>query len=58
MTARNGRSGNRLPKPAARRRRRPVSVDATGAQAAADGADIRSPETHVGHARAENFLFG
>ncbi|KKC39658.1 cytochrome C biogenesis protein [Devosia epidermidihirudinis] len=32
-----------------------VSVDATGAQAAASNADVRSPETYVGYARAEKF---
>ncbi len=33
-----------------------VSVSATGAEAAADLADVRSPETYVGAERAENFV--
>ncbi|WP_420955022.1 cytochrome c biogenesis protein DipZ [Burkholderia gladioli] len=36
----------------------PLGIDgpaASGAQAAADNADMRSPETYVGYARAENF---
>ena len=33
-----------------------VSVDASGAEAAADMADAQSPETYVGYARAENFV--
>jgi thiol-disulfide isomerase/thioredoxin len=32
-----------------------VSVSATGAEAASDGADVRSPETYIGYARSENF---
>jgi hypothetical protein len=32
-----------------------VSVDARGAEAAADSDDVNSPETYVGHKRAENF---
>lgn len=32
-----------------------ISVRATGAEAAADGADIHSPETYVGYQRAKNF---
>ncbi len=32
-----------------------VSVDARGAEAAADLAALKSPETYVGHERAENF---
>ena len=32
-----------------------ASVDATGAQAAADKANMWSPETYLGHDRAENF---
>jgi hypothetical protein len=31
-------------------------VKASGAQAASDEADVRSPETYVGYARAENFI--
>jgi cytochrome c biogenesis protein CcdA/thiol-disulfide isomerase/thioredoxin len=33
-----------------------VNVKATGAEAASDEADVRSPETYVGYARAENFI--
>lgn len=33
-----------------------VSVNATGAQAAADVDHVRSPETYVGYERAENFV--
>ena len=33
-----------------------VSVNATGAQAAADTSDVRSPETYIGYDRAENFV--
>jgi cytochrome c biogenesis protein CcdA/thiol-disulfide isomerase/thioredoxin len=33
-----------------------VSVNATGAEAAADMSEIQSPETYVGYARAENFV--
>jgi len=33
-----------------------VSVDASGAEAAADMADVQSPETYVGYARAANFV--
>ncbi len=33
-----------------------VDVSATGAQAAADKDNVRSPETYVGYARAENFV--
>ena len=32
-----------------------VSVDASGAEAAADWADLKSPETYLGYERAENF---
>jgi cytochrome c biogenesis protein CcdA/thiol-disulfide isomerase/thioredoxin len=32
-----------------------VSVSATGAEAASDAADIKSPETYIGFARSENF---
>jgi cytochrome c biogenesis protein CcdA/thiol-disulfide isomerase/thioredoxin len=32
-----------------------VSVHATGAEAAADGADVRSPETYAGYGRAQHF---
>jgi cytochrome c biogenesis protein CcdA/thiol-disulfide isomerase/thioredoxin len=32
-----------------------VSVDATGAEAASDAADVQSPETYIGFARSENF---
>ena len=32
-----------------------VSVSATGAEAASDQADVMSPETYIGFARAENF---
>jgi cytochrome c biogenesis protein CcdA/thiol-disulfide isomerase/thioredoxin len=32
-----------------------VSVSATGAEAAADEADVKSPETYIGFARSENF---
>jgi len=32
-----------------------VKVDAAGVTAAASGGDVRSPETYVGYARAENF---
>ena len=32
-----------------------VSVDGSGAEAAADMADVQSPETYVGYARAANF---
>ena len=31
-------------------------MTATGAQAAADTANVRSPETYVGYERAENFV--
>jgi thiol-disulfide isomerase/thioredoxin len=33
----------------------PVSVQGQGAEAAADTADVRSPETYIGYARAEHF---
>jgi thiol-disulfide isomerase/thioredoxin len=33
-----------------------VSVNATGAEAASDEADVESPETYVGYTRAENFV--
>jgi thiol-disulfide isomerase/thioredoxin len=33
-----------------------VTVNATGAEAAADMSDIQSPETYVGYERAENFV--
>jgi cytochrome c biogenesis protein CcdA/thiol-disulfide isomerase/thioredoxin len=33
-----------------------VSVAATGAEAASDKADVKSPETYIGYARAENFI--
>ncbi len=33
-----------------------VSVNATGAEAAADLGDVQSPETYVGYARGENFV--
>ena len=33
-----------------------VKVDAAGAEAAADKSNVRSPETYVGYARAENFI--
>jgi cytochrome c biogenesis protein CcdA/thiol-disulfide isomerase/thioredoxin len=33
-----------------------VKVEASGAQAAADGANVRSPETYVGYQRAEHFV--
>lgn len=33
-----------------------VSVDAAGAQAAADWAEVASPETYVGYGRARNFV--
>jgi cytochrome c biogenesis protein CcdA/thiol-disulfide isomerase/thioredoxin len=32
-----------------------VSVSATGAEAASDAADVKSPETYIGFARSENF---
>jgi cytochrome c biogenesis protein CcdA/thiol-disulfide isomerase/thioredoxin len=32
-----------------------VSVSATGAEAASDEADVKSPETYIGYARSENF---
>lgn len=32
-----------------------VSVDATGAEAAADWSDLETPETYLGYARGENF---
>jgi thiol-disulfide isomerase/thioredoxin len=32
-----------------------VKVDASGAQAPADNADVESPETYIGYERAENF---
>jgi len=32
-----------------------VAVNATGAEAASDAADVRSPETYVGYVRSENF---
>ena len=32
-----------------------VSVSATGAEAASDEADVKSPETYIGYTRAENF---
>ncbi len=32
-----------------------VSVNATGAEAASDAADVQSPETYIGFARSENF---
>ncbi len=33
-----------------------VSVAATGAEAASDKAGVKSPETYIGYARAENFI--
>jgi cytochrome c biogenesis protein CcdA/thiol-disulfide isomerase/thioredoxin len=33
-----------------------VAVNATGAEAAADADDVKSPETYVGYMRAENFV--
>ncbi|WP_219216961.1 cytochrome c biogenesis protein DipZ [Variovorax boronicumulans] len=33
-----------------------VKVEASGAQAAADGANVKSPETYVGYQRAEHFV--
>jgi cytochrome c biogenesis protein CcdA/thiol-disulfide isomerase/thioredoxin len=33
-----------------------VSVTATGAEAASDKADVKSPETYIGYSRAENFI--
>jgi thiol-disulfide isomerase/thioredoxin len=33
-----------------------VAVHATGAQAASDEGDVRSPETYIGYGRAENFV--
>jgi cytochrome c biogenesis protein CcdA/thiol-disulfide isomerase/thioredoxin len=33
-----------------------VKVSASGAQAASDGADVKSPETYVGYMRSENFV--
>jgi cytochrome c biogenesis protein CcdA/thiol-disulfide isomerase/thioredoxin len=33
-----------------------VAVSARGAEAASDGDDVRSPETYLGYARAENFI--
>jgi hypothetical protein len=33
-----------------------VAVHASGAQAAPDEEDLRSPETYIGYGRAENFL--
>jgi len=33
-----------------------VAVDATGAMAAADCAEVASPDTYIGYARAENFI--
>jgi cytochrome c biogenesis protein CcdA/thiol-disulfide isomerase/thioredoxin len=33
-----------------------VTVNASGAEAAPDMSDVRSPETYVGYARAENFV--
>jgi Thioredoxin like C-terminal domain len=33
-----------------------VKVEAQGAQVAADGANLRSPETYIGYERAENFV--
>src|SRR5262245_21571070 len=35
--------------------RRPVPVDATGAETAADWDSLRSPENYLGYARSENF---
>src|SRR5262249_15720091 len=35
--------------------REPVSVDARGIDAAADWANLRSPENYLGHERTENF---
>jgi cytochrome c biogenesis protein CcdA/thiol-disulfide isomerase/thioredoxin len=32
-----------------------VSVSATGAEAASDASDVKSPETYIGYMRAENF---
>ena len=43
-------------RPATRGRRRLVAVSATGAEAAAATANVRSPETYVGYERAENFV--
>jgi cytochrome c biogenesis protein CcdA/thiol-disulfide isomerase/thioredoxin len=33
-----------------------VAVSATGAQAASDNGDLKSPETYIGYGRAENFV--
>jgi hypothetical protein len=33
----------------------PVAVSATGAQAASDSRDVKSPETYIGYNRADNF---
>jgi cytochrome c biogenesis protein CcdA/thiol-disulfide isomerase/thioredoxin len=33
----------------------PVSVTASGAEAASDGRDVKSPETYIGYNRADNF---
>lgn len=33
-----------------------VAVNASGAQAASDSADVQSPETYVGYERAQNFI--
>jgi len=35
--------------------RAPVSVEATGAEVAADSDDLRSPETYVGYEQTQNF---
>jgi len=35
--------------------RAPVSVEATGAEVAADSEDLRSPETYVGYEQTQNF---
>ena len=34
----------------------PVKVEASGAEAAADDVDVKSPETYLGYERAENFV--
>jgi cytochrome c biogenesis protein CcdA/thiol-disulfide isomerase/thioredoxin len=33
-----------------------VAINASGAEAASDSDDVRSPETYIGYARAENFV--
>jgi cytochrome c biogenesis protein CcdA/thiol-disulfide isomerase/thioredoxin len=34
----------------------PVAVSAKGAEAASDGAEVKSPETYIGYNRADNFV--